>query len=64
MSKRRLAFFHTIGARLTLWGAAITLSVCVLICILLYVGLHVSLMREVDGFLEGEVSEFRAILRE
>ena len=64
MSKRRLAFFHTIGARLTLWGAAITLSVCVLICILLYVGLHVSLMREVDGFLEGEVSEFRSILTE
>ena len=64
VSNRRFAFFRTIGARLTLWGAAITLLICVLVCVLLYVGLSVSLTREVDDFLEGEVSEFRSILTE
>ncbi|HVP11265.1 MAG TPA: heavy metal sensor histidine kinase [Phycisphaerae bacterium] len=61
---KRWAFWRTIGARLTLWGAAITLLACVLLCMLLYFGLRHSLIREVDGFLEGEVYEFRSILTE
>ncbi|MBN2563946.1 MAG: heavy metal sensor histidine kinase [Phycisphaerae bacterium] len=52
----------TIGARLTLWGTLITLFVCALVCVLLYVGVRFSLHREVDGFIEGEVQEFCAIL--
>ena len=61
---KRWAFWRTIGARLTLWGAAITLLACVLMCGILYFGLRHSLISEVDGFLEGEVSEFRSILTE
>jgi heavy metal sensor kinase len=64
VSHRPLAFFRTVGARLTLWGAGISLLVCVLVCVLLYFGLRLSLVREVDGFLEGEVYEFRSILTE
>jgi len=48
----------SIGARLTLWGAGITLSSCLLLCVVLYVGLFVSLRHEIDTFLEGEVHEF------
>jgi heavy metal sensor kinase len=61
---KRWALRRTIGARLTLWGAAITLLACVLMCAILYFGLRRSLLAEVDGFLEGEVSEFRSILTE
>ncbi|HRX86805.1 MAG TPA: heavy metal sensor histidine kinase [Phycisphaerae bacterium] len=59
---RRL--LSTIGARLTLWWTAITLGTCALLCTLLYIGLAVSLSREVDGFLVGETQEFRTILEE
>jgi heavy metal sensor kinase len=61
---KRWACWPTIGVRLTLWGAAITLLACVLMCAILYFGLRHSLVVEVDGFLEGEVCEFRAILTE
>jgi heavy metal sensor kinase len=61
---RRFAFCQTIGARLTLWGTAITLLACVLLCAILYFGLRLAVIREVDGFLEGEVYEFRSILTE
>lgn len=61
---KRLSFFHTIRAHLTIWGAAVTMLICVLLCVILYFGLRLSLLREVDGFLEGEVSEFRSILTE
>jgi heavy metal sensor kinase len=54
----------TIGLRLTLWGAGITLFVCLLLCVILYLGLGLSLQHEVDVFLEGEVDEFVAILNE
>ncbi len=54
----------TIGLHLTLWGAGITISVCLLLCVFLYTGLRFSLQHEVDAFLEGEVNEFRAILDE
>ncbi len=53
-----------IGTRLTLWGTIITLATCAAVCITLYIGLSVSLHREVDSFLEGEVQEFLAILLE
>jgi heavy metal sensor kinase len=53
-----------VGTRLTLWGMGVTLAVCAVLCCGLYVGLSVSLHREVDSFLEGEVQEFRAILHE
>lgn len=61
-NKRRL--LRTIGARLTVWGASITLLACLITSVILYLGLRWSLTREVDGFLEGEVYEFRAILQE
>lgn len=54
----------TIGMRLTLWGTAVTTSVCLVLCIGLYLGLSYSLYAEVDGFLAGEVQEFRTILTE
>jgi two-component system heavy metal sensor histidine kinase CusS len=61
---RQFAIFRTIRARLTLWGAALAMLLCVMLCVILYFGLRLSLLREVDGFLEGEVSEFRSILLE
>jgi len=51
---------NTIRFRLTLWGAGITLVVCLLLCAILYMGLWISLMHEVDGVLEGEVQELTA----
>ncbi len=53
-----------IGTRLTLWGTVITLAACAAVCVTLYLGLSVSLNAEVDSFLEGEVQEFLAILRD
>ncbi|MCA9253303.1 MAG: heavy metal sensor histidine kinase [Phycisphaerae bacterium] len=53
-----------IGTRLTAWGTLITLATCTVVCTTLYVGLSISLHREVDSFLEGEVQEFLAILME
>ena len=55
MSKR---WISTIGARLTFWGAGLTLAVCTLLCVILYAGMFFSLRREIDTFLEGEVYEF------
>src|SRR5438876_11169104 len=55
---------RTIGVRLTLWGTAITLFVCVLVCGVLYMGIFFSLRSEVDGFLLGEVHELKAMLAE
>ncbi|HUN82579.1 MAG TPA: heavy metal sensor histidine kinase [Phycisphaerae bacterium] len=54
----------TIGMRLTLWGTAVTTAVCLILCIGLYLGLSYSLYAEVDGFLAGEVQEFRTTLNE
>jgi len=54
-TKRRL---HTIGARLTLWGAFVTFSICASLCAALYAGVHFTLLDEVDNFLRGEVAEF------
>lgn len=53
-----------IGTRLTLWGSACTLAICATVCIALYAGLNLSLHAEIDSFLEGEVQEFRTILRD
>ncbi len=53
---------RSIRTRITLLATSVTLGTCVLVCLGLYVGLHLLLYREVDGFLEGEVHEFRAIL--
>lgn len=53
-----------IGSRLTLWGTACTVAICATVCVALYVGLNISLHDEVDRFLEGEVQEFLAILRD
>ena len=50
--------FKTIGARLTLWSAAVMLCVCVLLCGTLYMGMFYALRGEVDKFPEGEVHEF------
>ncbi len=54
----------TIGVRITLLGAAITLTGCLLMAVLLYVGLSWSLYREIDSFLAGEIAEVSALLRE
>ena len=54
----------TIGMRLTLWGTAVTTAVCLVLCVGLYLGLSYSLYAEVDGFLAGEVLEFKSILAE
>lgn len=54
----------TIGVRLTLWGAGMTLGVCVLLCVILYVGMDYSLLREVDAFLQDEAHELVAKVRE
>lgn len=61
---RKARFPVKVGTRLTLWGMGMTLVVCAVLCCGLYLGLSVSLYREVDGFLEGEVQEFLAILHE
>ncbi|MBN1345493.1 MAG: heavy metal sensor histidine kinase [Phycisphaerae bacterium] len=53
-----------IGVRLTLWGMGMTLAVCVLLCVVLYVGMYYSLLREVDAFLQDEVQELAAKVRE
>ena len=60
--RRRLP--SKVGTRLTLWGMGVTLAVCAVLCCGLYFGLSISLRREVDSFLEGEVHEFLAILKE
>ncbi|MFQ5500951.1 MAG: heavy metal sensor histidine kinase [Phycisphaerae bacterium] len=57
-------FLSSIRARLTLWGMLFSLSVCAIVCLILYMGLSYSLHHEVDSFLEGEVHEFCAILKE
>ncbi len=54
----------TIGVRLTLWGAGMTLLVCLLMSAVLYVGMYYSLLREVDGFVHGEVRELTALVKE
>ena len=53
---------RSIRTRITLLATFVTLGVCLLICVGVYTSLHVLLYREVDGFIEGEVHEFRAIL--
>lgn len=58
------SWFSTIGFRLTLWAAGITMGVCLLLGGILYAGIWFSLVREVDGFIEGEIHEFTAIIRE
>jgi len=58
-AKRRRSF-NTIGFRLTLWGAGITIVICFVVCAILYAGLWLSLRHEVDGFLDGEVHELTA----
>ena len=55
---------HSIGTRLTAWGAGITLAICALTCGLLYAGVSYSLRLQVDRFLAGEAREFEAILAE
>lgn len=61
---RKARFPVRVGTRLTLWGMGVTLAVCAVLCCTLYLGLSVSLHREVDNFLEGEVQEFLSILHE
>ena len=55
---RRSSVFRTIGARLTLYSAAVMFCVCLLVCASLYAGMFFALRGEVDRFLEGEVHEF------
>lgn len=50
--------FRSIGARLTLWGTFVTFGVCAALCAILYAGAFLSLRREIDAFIEGEVYEF------
>lgn len=61
---RSLRWTRSIGLRLTLLAAGTTLLVCIAVCVALYMGVYISLNREVDGFLEGEIGEFIAILNE
>ncbi len=60
----RSRWLASIRARLTIWGAAITLAICLVLCTILYLGLDRSLHNQIDGFLEGEVFEFRSLLME
>ncbi len=60
-SRRR---FKTIGFRLTVWGSGVMLVVCALLCAILYTGMYYSMLREVDGFLRGEVAELSAKIME
>ncbi len=61
--KKRRSVVRTIGVRLTVWGAAITIAVSLVLCAILYAGMALSLRHEVDGFLQGEVDELTAVLR-
>lgn len=54
--------FRTLGARLTALAAGITLSVSLLVTTAQYLGIRHSLYHEVDAFLGGEITEFRAVL--
>ena len=54
----------SIGTRLTVLGAGVTLAICTLLCLGLYFGLSYSIQREVDTFLEGEISEFMLTVNE
>ncbi len=54
----------SIGTRLTVLGAGLTLAICTLLCLGLYFGLSYSIQREVDTFLEGEISEFMLTVNE
>jgi len=56
--------FKTIGARLTVWGACVTLAVCALWGLVLYAGLFFSLRKVIDTLLEGEVHEFVVTIEE
>jgi len=51
-----------IRTQIMLLATGLTLGTCLLICVGLYAGLRYFLHQEVDGFLDGEVHEFRAIL--
>lgn len=53
---------RSVRTRITMLATIVALGVSVLVCVGVYLGLHYSLYREVDGFLVGEVHEFRAIL--
>src|SRR5262249_25094103 len=55
---------NTIGVRLTIWGTVDTLLVSILLCAVLYAGIFISLRRQIDIFLEGEVHELRSTLAE
>lgn len=53
---------RSVRTRITMFATAVTLTVCLMVCAALYTGLHISLHREVDAFLRGEVQEFKAVL--
>lgn len=53
---------RSIRTRITMLATAVALGVSVVVCVGVYLSLRYALYREVDGFLEGEVHEFRAIL--
>lgn len=54
----------SLGARLTLYSAAVTLLISAVLCALLYALLSHSLVREIDAFLEGEITEFHTLMLE
>lgn len=62
--RNRLRTPIKIGTKLSVWGMGVTLLVCLALCVTLYVGLSISLHREIDNFLEGEVQEFLEKLRD
>ncbi|MEK6643461.1 MAG: heavy metal sensor histidine kinase [Planctomycetota bacterium] len=53
---------RSVRTRITLLATSVTLGICIVVCTALYIGLFLSLHREVDAFLDGEVREFQAIL--
>ena len=53
---------RTLRGRLTALATVTTLVVSAVVCATLYLGIRYSLYDEVDAFLAGEVSEFRAML--
>jgi len=57
-NRTRRRGLHTIGARLTLWGALVTFATSAALCTALYAGVFLTLRQEIDTFLDGEVREF------
>ncbi len=60
----RKRFLAGIGARLTLWGAGLTMLLIAVVSVALYAGVFFSMRSQIDAFLEGEIHEFMLTVNE